>query len=67
MKQIKNNKELFESVFYYSTDGIVVFDLQAKILNVNPAFEKMTGWSKQELLDQLHPLTPLDELEYVMK
>jgi two-component system, sporulation sensor kinase A len=67
MKHIQNNRELFESVFHYSTDGIVVFDLQAKILNVNPAFERMTGWSKMELLNEEHPLTPADELEYVMK
>ena len=67
MTQTQNNSELFESVFHYSTDGIVIFDLQAKILNVNPAFEKMTGWSKQELIYEKHPLTPSDELDYVMK
>lgn len=67
MKHIQNNRELFESIFNYTTDGIVLFDLDATILNVNPAFEKMTGWNKQELIEARHPLTPLDELEYVMK
>ena len=66
MKYGQNRNEPFESVFNYSTDGIVVFDLEAKILDVNPAFEKMTGWSKQDLIDERHPLTPIRELEYLI-
>lgn len=64
---IPRNSDIFEVIFNHSTDGIVIFDLEATILNVNPAFERMTGWSKEELIGKRHPLTPLGELENVMK
>lgn len=67
MKRFKDMKKLFESVFYYATDGIVILDLQATIIDVNPAFERMTGWSKQELLNKRQPLSPPGEIANIMR
>ena len=41
---------LAASVFEHSTDGILITDARCNILAVNPAFEKITGYSASELL-----------------
>jgi len=39
-----------ESVFTNTTEGILVTDAEAMIVRVNPAFEKMSGYSAAELI-----------------
>lgn len=41
--------ELSEKVFRYSTDAIIVTDPEMRILRVNSAFERMTGWLDQDV------------------
>lgn len=47
--------EMFDSIFFHTTDGIVLFDLQGTVLDVNPAFERMTGWNQGELMGRSYP------------
>lgn len=48
-KKTEEKMRLLSSVARESTSGIVITDAQERILYVNPAFEKMTGFSLNEL------------------
>lgn len=43
-----------ESVFNHVTDAILIIDEQGMVAGVNPAAEKMTGWSAEELIGKIH-------------
>jgi PAS domain S-box-containing protein len=43
---------LYKDAFASTTDGITITDLQTRIMDVNPAFEQLTGISRQEALGQ---------------
>lgn len=45
-------EELLHALFHRSPDGVVVTDAQARIVDVNPAYEAITGYGRQELLGQ---------------
>jgi diguanylate cyclase (GGDEF)-like protein/PAS domain S-box-containing protein len=45
-KQLK----LHSTSFQHSHDGITLTDAQGNILDVNPAFSRITGWSRAEVL-----------------
>ena len=47
---IKKQKELFETMFKGSKDAIAILDMDSNFLEVNPAYEEMSGFSKNELL-----------------
>ena len=49
-KRIKDQKEEFEAVFNYSTEGIAILDLDSKFLNINDAYVQMLGYTKEQLL-----------------
>ena len=54
------NKILFDTIFNNSNLGIAVESIEGMIINANPAFIKMLGYSKNELLnlsfgDVIHP------------
>lgn len=48
--KIDDHLRLAASVFEATYDGIVVTDADARIINVNPAFERMTGYSLSEII-----------------
>ncbi|MDO9170033.1 MAG: EAL domain-containing protein [Methylobacter sp.] len=50
-KQAQTRLRLLSKVFDSSVEGIVIADLQGKIVDVNPGFKKVTGYSRQEVLD----------------
>jgi len=43
------SSNLFETIFETVTDGLIIIDNKSKILLANKAFEKMIGYTKQEL------------------
>lgn len=49
-KQILEQKEEFESIFKYSTDGIAITDLETNFLEFNDAYVKITSYTREELL-----------------
>lgn len=62
-KEVENNlqkekleaiteKHKLQTLFNNSQDGIVEFDRQGKILNVNNSFEKIFDYKKEEILDK---------------
>lgn len=44
--------KLFESVFMATSEGIVLLDAQFRIIAVNVAFSRITGYSRQEVLNR---------------
>lgn len=56
------SKEGYLDLFFEHTeDAIVVFDLDQNIVVVNPAFEKMYGWKREECIGRSPRLSPLSE------
>ena len=49
-KNLQSNKQELQNIFKYTVDSIVVRDLEGIILEVNPAYEKMTGYTKEEVV-----------------
>ena len=47
---IKKQKDEFETIFKSVREGIAILDLNAKILNCNDAFIKLTGYTKEQLI-----------------
>ncbi|MEW6046114.1 MAG: HD domain-containing phosphohydrolase [Bacillota bacterium] len=45
-------EELFQMLFRQSPDGVVITDATLRILEVNPAYERISGYSRAELLGQ---------------
>jgi len=45
-----SSTETFKTLFETSATPIGITDLESHFLEVNPAFERMSGWSKEELL-----------------
>ena len=53
------SKQAYMQLFFeYANDAIAVFDLNNKIIEVNPAFEKLYGWTKEECFGNSLPLVP---------
>ena len=48
-KQLDSSEERFRSIFESTTLGIKVLDLDGNILQTNPAFQRMVGYSNAEL------------------
>jgi PAS domain S-box-containing protein len=52
LKQIQEKNSLLATSLEYVADAIEITDSKAKYLYVNPAFEKITGFTQQEVLGQ---------------
>lgn len=55
MEALRSNAErmsLSASVFDHAHDGIFITDAEARIVEVNPAFTKITGYERDEVLGQ---------------
>ena len=50
-QQVQTRLRLLAKVFENSVEGIVIADLQGRILDVNPGFKKITGYSCLDVLD----------------
>lgn len=51
--------------FEHAQDSIAVFTLDQKLLAVNPAFEEMYGWKKEECIGKSIQLTPPSEFDRI--
>ena len=49
-KELKIQKETFETIYNGSKDAIAILDMESSFLAVNPAYIEMTGFSEDELL-----------------
>lgn len=51
-KRTDDHLRLVSSVFHHADEGILITDSQANILEVNPAFSRITGYDREEVLGQ---------------
>ncbi len=51
--EIIRERQKLQSAFNYTSDGIIMVDRNLKILSINPAAEKITGWSAHEVIGKL--------------
>lgn len=49
-KHADDHLRLVSSVFHYANEGILITDKEASILEVNPAFSRITGYEHEEVL-----------------
>lgn len=52
----KQRLSIIESVYRHSAEGIMLCDANEKIIDVNPAFETITGYSAEEAIGRTHDL-----------
>ncbi|MFA6145447.1 MAG: PAS domain S-box protein [Sulfuricurvum sp.] len=51
-EELRYAKEEFETIFHSSIDGIAIVDLQSNFITFNKAYETLTGYNRQELMDK---------------
>ncbi|MBM7704747.1 ATP-binding protein [Metabacillus iocasae] len=56
--ELHSSQEYLQSFFTYSNDAISVFSMDGKIITVNPAFERIYGWKKDEIVGLDIPFIP---------
>ncbi|MBL0388299.1 PAS domain S-box protein [Tumebacillus sp. ITR2] len=59
--ELREVEELLDSVFRHSKDGIALFDLNGRILRLNSSFERMFGYTREEMQMWQYPVTPESE------
>ncbi len=67
-KSLSNSEERYRSLFENNLSGIFSLDLSGHFLSMNPAAERMCGYSREELyLTSFTRLIPSEDQELVMK
>ncbi|MBP1964217.1 PAS domain-containing sensor histidine kinase [Paenibacillus aceris] len=51
-------EHLINSLMNLTTDGIVVVDVTGTVLEVNKKFEELHGWTREEVIGKVLPMTP---------
>jgi len=46
-------QQRLRTIFQYTSDGIIVIDEELKVLDINPAAERLTGWGKKEIIGNM--------------
>ncbi|HNY39380.1 MAG TPA: PAS domain-containing protein [Bryobacteraceae bacterium] len=64
---LKGNEALIKSVFDACPSAILVMDTDAKVLNWNPAAERMFGYSAEEVADRMLPIVPAGDAPIFQK
>jgi two-component system sporulation sensor kinase A len=54
---------LLNSFLNLTSDGVCVFDMSGRVLEVNKKFEEMHGWTREEIIGKVVPLTPEERIE----
>ncbi len=62
-KKARENELRYRSILEASPDPIVIYDAEGKTLYVNPGFERLYGWSLEELLEKRIDFVPEEERE----
>ncbi len=67
---LQESEEKYRNLFHQSSDGIVLYDLSGRILDVNEKSLQLLGYSRSELLDmnifELHPASFRERSEAVL-
>jgi len=52
----RERQELTQSVFQHLHEGLLITDAQHRVIEVNPSYTRITGYSRDELLGSVPPL-----------
>lgn len=64
LERALDSKEGYLHMFFENAkDGIAVFDLDSRIIEINPAFELLYGWSREECIGSRIPLVPPENFD----
>ncbi len=66
-KELQQMKELTENIIHNMSEGIVMSDAQGSIIFVNPVFEEMSGYRKEELLGKSELLLIPEDQHHLIK
>ncbi|WP_219837288.1 PAS domain-containing sensor histidine kinase [Paenibacillus sp. R14(2021)] len=58
---------LVNSFMQLTSDGIVIVDVNGTVLEVNRKFEELHGWTRDEVIGQVLPMTPDQDKEDVFR
>ncbi len=66
-EELRESRDFLENLIASMQDGLVILDAQGRHLTVNDAFCRMTGYSREELLDLVppHPYWPPEALNQI--
>ncbi len=62
-QELRKNEERYYSLLESSPDAIVVYDMEGRVVYINPAFEETFGWDKKELLGERIDFVPEESRE----
>ncbi|MGZ4032791.1 MAG: PAS domain S-box protein [Tumebacillaceae bacterium] len=57
-EELRKTKERLESLIEHSADAIWMVDMNDRLLQVNPSFETLFGWSAREVIGHKLPIIP---------
>ena len=61
---LRASEEHYRAIFNASSEGLVLRDAEFRVVDVNPAFLAMTGYSREEVLNAQRVLTmPVNDIE----
>lgn len=60
--ELQSRNAYLDLFFEHATDSIAVFDLDGYIIDVNPAFEKLYGWKRAEIIGKNPQLVPSENI-----
>lgn len=60
--ELVKTKEQMESLFSNTSDAIVIFDQEYRVMRVNSAFEKLYGWKAGEIIGSSIPIVPEERM-----
>jgi len=49
-ESIRESEEQYRAIFNVATDALILWDSQLRRVDVNPAYERIYGWSREEVL-----------------
>ncbi len=55
---LRESEERYRTVLEASPDPIVAYDMEGKVIYLNPAFTRVFGWTQEELLDKKMDYVP---------
>jgi PAS domain S-box-containing protein len=64
---LRSSSEQYRAIFDATADALVLRDTDFRIVDVNPAYEAMSGYSRDEVLGQLHVVANPRDIEHYVK
>jgi PAS domain S-box-containing protein len=64
---LRSSGEQYRAIFNATADALVLRDADFRIVDVNPAYELMSGYSRAEVIGQMHVVANLPDIEHYVK